>query len=106
MRTVYQSGFSDRNILAFRSLLRKWSDDFAKKLILDGGRGSKAVDIQDRVQQLAFRVVGLFPLGVDFEDEAFVTALDRTMKGSSWSCSNYGQLWFRLLEHTQMRIVF
>ncbi|CAE8625071.1 unnamed protein product [Polarella glacialis] len=103
MRQLYQSGFNDRNILDFRKVLHTWSHDFVTSLLAAGKHGSQPVDIQEAVQKLTFRAIGLFTLGVDFESEPYLDDLQKTM-GST--CSNYGELWFQLLEHTQLRVIF
>lgn len=105
MRRLYQSGFSDRNILAFSTTLRQLADSFAQQLVSDQS-ASRTVDMQDAVQRLTFRLIGLFALGVDFEDEAKLSALQQQMREGPWVCKNYGELWFRLLEHLQMRFIF
>mmetsp|Transcript_71058 Transcript_71058/g.117673 ORF Transcript_71058/g.117673 Transcript_71058/m.117673 type:complete len:585 (+) Transcript_71058:61-1815(+) len=103
MRQLYQSGFSDRNILAFRKVLQSWSHDFVDSLLLAGGHGAQPVDIQEAVQKFTFRAVGFFTLGIDFESKTYMADLEQTM---GTSCSNYGELWFQLLAHTQLRVVF
>jgi len=52
---------------------------------------------------LTFRAIGLFTLGVDFEGEPYLSDLKAEM-GAAYS--NYGELWFQLLEHTQLRVIF
>lgn len=104
MRRMYQSGFSDGNIIAFKGLLRTWSEDFARGLLVSGA--DRQIDIQAATQRLTFRVVGLFTLGVDFEEASRLSNLKEKMSPGPWPCENYGELWFRLLEHTQDRFFF
>lgn len=104
VRRVFQSGFSDGNIVAFREVLQVWSADFAQGLLASST--ASPVDVQEVAQRLTFRVIGLFTLGVDFEEPQCIARLTDGMAGSAWCCHNYGDLWFQLLSHTQDRVLF
>lgn len=103
MRRLYQPAFSDRNILEFAACLRPWAEKFAQGLLVAGEGGRAPLDIQEATQRLTFRAIGLFTLGVDFEDETWLGMLREEMRGTAWPCSNFGQLWAKLLVHVHRR---
>lgn len=103
MRKLYQPAFAERNIVAFRSVIGGWSQEFAQSLL---ERGGEAVDLEAATQRLTFRIIGLFTLGQDLEEAVWLDELRKEMGDTAWPCESYGELWFRLLATTQTRLMF